>query len=65
MNLSLFKMTRQEAVDDIIYGVGVVTPSHPYKEDVLFFDMLRKACDIKEWYEVSKYCVIHIELLEK
>ena len=57
-------MSREEAVNEIINGDGLVKQDHPFVDDLLFFIMLRDAATEKEWYEVSAFCrnqISHIE----
>ena len=57
-------MTREEAVNEIINGVRLIQQDHPFKEDVMFFEMLREAVANKDWFEVAEFCNIQIKLIE-
>ena len=56
--------TREEAVNEIINGTMLIGADHPYKNDILFFNMLKNAAAEKEWYEVADFCVIQIQHIE-
>ena len=57
-------MTRAEAVEEIVAGNKLISSNHPFKEDILFFSMLKNAVVEKEWYEVADFCNIRIQHLE-
>jgi hypothetical protein len=57
-------MTRAEAVEGIINGKMLIGHDHPFKNDLLFFNMLKFAAAEKQWYEVAAFCDIQIQILE-